>query len=212
MHPNLCTICESMFTKVNKQKQIEIPATILFADLRGYTHLSQNIDASKMNELLHCYYDYCSDVVWEKEGIINKFIGDAVLAIFNFPLIRQNHVENAVYAAVELQKKCQSFKDKFGLSDAHKLGVGIGIHTGKCNIGEVGNSYKDFTAIGSVVNLTARLQGAAESGEIVVTEDVFKYVKNDFPKSQSKVFTLKGIDKPVKSYVLDNNAAAGQRT
>ncbi len=203
MHPNLCTICESMFTKVKKHKQIEVPTTILFADLRGYTHLSQNIDASRMNELLHCFYDNSSKAVWENEGIVNKFIGDAVLAIFNFPLVRKDHVQNAVNAAIQLQKQCRDLKDKIGLNDEHKLGVGVGIHTGTCNIGEVGNSYKDFTAIGSIVNLAARLQGAAASGEILITEDVYKQVENKFPNLQSRVLTLKGIDTPVTSYIID---------
>jgi len=203
MHPNLCTICESMFTKVKKHKQIEIPTTILFADLRGYTHLSETIDASKMTELLHCFYDYSSEAIWRNEGIVNKFIGDAVLAIFNFPLVRKDHVQSAVRAAIQLQKQCGDLKDKIGLDDEHKLGVGIGIHTGKCNIGEVGNSYKDFTAIGSIVNLASRLQGAAAAGEIVITEDVFKHVENDFPNLQSRVFTLKGIDTPMKGYIID---------
>jgi class 3 adenylate cyclase len=209
MHPNLCTICESMFTKVKKHKQIEIPTTILFADLRGYTHLSQAIDASKMTELLHRFYDYCSEAIWQNEGIVNKFIGDAVLAIFNFPLVRKDHVQNAVHAAIQLQKQCRDLKDKIGLNDEHKLGVGIGIHTGKCNIGEVGNSYKDFTAIGSIVNLASRLQGAAAAGEIVITEDVFKHVENDFPNLPSRVLTLKGIDTPLKSYIIDKNELSG---
>ncbi len=209
MHPNLCTICESMFTKVKKHKQIEIPTTILFADLRGYTHLSQTIDASKMNELLHCFYDYSSEAIWQHEGIVNKFIGDAVLAIFNFPLVRKDHVQNAVHAAIQLQKQCLDLKDKIGLNDEYEFGVGIGIHTGKCNIGEVGNSYKDFTAIGSIVNLASRLQGAAAAGEIVITEDVFKQVENDLPNLQSRVLTLKGIDTPLKSYIIDRNALPG---
>jgi len=203
MNPNLCTICESMFTKVKKRKQIEVPTTILFADLRGYTQLSQNIDASTMNEVLHSFYDYSSNAVWENEGIVNKFIGDAVLAIFNFPLVRKDHVQKAVNAAIQLQKQCRDLRDKIGLNEEHKLGIGIGIHTGTCNIGEVGNSYKDFTAIGSIVNLASRLQGAAASGEILITEDVYKHVENDFPNLQSKAISLKGIDKPVTGFVID---------
>ena len=95
-------------------------------------------------------------------------------------------MQNAVNAAIQLQEKCRDLKDKIGLNDEHKLGVGVGIHTGKCNIGEVGNSYKDFTAIGSIVNLASRLQGAAAAGEIVITEDVYKDVENDFPNLQSQ--------------------------
>lgn len=203
MHPNLCTICESMFTRVKKHKQISISTTIFFADLRGYTNLSQQIEPEKMNELLHCFYDQCSAAVWEREGIINKFIGDSVLAIFNFPLIRKEHVANAVNAALDLQNKCEHLKDQIGLGDEQELGVGIGIHTGNCYLGEVGTSYKDFTAIGPVVNLASRLQGAASAGEILVTENVFSIVKDQFPYAQQKTVTLKGIRDPVKSYVLN---------
>ena len=206
MHPNLCTICESMFTKVKKRKQISIDATILFADLRGYTNLSQHLDPAKMNELLHCFYDQCSEAVWEQEGIINKFIGDAVLAIFNFPLVRKEHVTNAVNAAMDLQKKCKNLTDKIGLTEGHEPGIGIGIHTGKCYLGEVGTSYKDFTAIGAVVNLASRLQGAAGTGEILLTAEVFNEVKGQFPNAQIRSLSLKGVDDPVKGYVIQSAA------
>ena len=202
MHPNLCTICESMFTRVKKHKQISISTTILFADIRGYTYSSQHIESSKLNKLLQCFYDQCSAAVWENEGIINKFIGDAALAVFNFPLIRKDHVINAVSAAIELQKTCRNLKEEIGLGNEHALGVGIGIHTGECFIGEVGTSYKDFTAIGPVVNLASRLQEAAGSGEILVTTEVFNYVKDQFPDAQKRMLTLKGLSNPVNGFVL----------
>ena len=198
----MCTKCESGFAKIMKQKQIPVSTTILFADIRGYTDLSQQLDGVKMNELLHRFYDRCSAAIWEKDGIVNKFIGDAVLAVFNFPLIRKDHVQNAVSAAVQLQKNCRHLKGEAGLSDIHNLGVGIGIHTGECYMGEVGTTYKDFTAIGPVVNLTSRLQGAAAIGEIMVTQEVFDEVKLQFPDARKKLLDLKGINHPVNGYVL----------
>jgi adenylate cyclase len=185
-----------------KKKQIPVSTTILFADIRGYTDLSQQIEGPKLNELLHQFYDRCSAAIWEKDGIVNKFIGDAVLAIFNFPLIRKDHVKNAVGAAIQLQKDCQNLKEEAGLSDIHTLGVGIGIHTGESYMGEVGTTYKDFTAIGPVVNLTSRLQGAAGIGEIMITEEVFKEVKEEFPDAEKRSLTLKGINTPLTGYVL----------
>jgi len=104
-----------------KHKQIPVSTTILFADIRGYTDLSQQIEAGKLNQLLHQFYDRCSAAVWENDGIVNKFIGDAVLAIFNFPLIRKEHVQNAVSAAVQLQKNCQHLKEEIGLGDFNTL-------------------------------------------------------------------------------------------
>ena len=202
MHPNLCTICESQFTRVKKNKQISIDATILFADIRGYTEMSQQVETAEMNDVLHLFYDKCSQAVWNNEGIINKFIGDAVFAIFNFPLVRPQHVLNAVGSAVELQQNCKALKQKIGLGSEYSLGVGIGIHTGSCSMGEVGTSYRDFTAIGPVVNLASRLQGAARPGEILITEEVFNQVKDNFPNAQSRELMLKGVSKPVTAYVI----------
>jgi adenylate cyclase len=205
MNPNLCTICETMFTKVKRRKQIIIPATIFFADLRGYTNLSQGTASEEVVGMLHKFYDECAAAVWERDGIVNKFIGDAVLAIFNFPIMREDHVRQAVIAATELQRKCSEKKKLMminGDGKACPVGVGVGIHTGLASIGEVGTAYKDFTIIGPVVNLASRIQGTAKPGEILVTEEVYGQVEDLFPASESRTYQLKGIENPVKAYTL----------
>jgi adenylate cyclase len=90
-----------MFTRVKRRKQIIIPATIFFADLRGYTNLSQGTASEEVVGMLHKFYDECAAAVWERDVIVNKFIGDAVLAIFNFPIMCDDHVRQAVIAATE---------------------------------------------------------------------------------------------------------------
>jgi adenylate cyclase len=205
MNPNLCTICETMFTKVKRKKQLIIPATILFADLRGYTSLSQGTETEEVVGMLHDFYDACASAVWERDGIVNKFIGDAVLAIFNFPIMREDHVRQAVLAAIELQTRCSEKKRLMVINADRKaclVGVGVGIHTGHASIGEVGRAYKDFTIIGSVVNMASRIQGTAKPGEILVTEEVYGQVADLFPGSESRTYQLKGIETPVKAYML----------
>ena len=203
MNPNLCTICETMFTKVKKKKQVVIDATILFADLRGFTHLSELVGESEAAEMLHGFYDSCCAVVWERDGIVNKFIGDAVLAIFNFPIDRDDHVRQAVLAAQDLQRRCHE-QMRARLADRADarvpLGLGIGIHAGPCSIGEVGTAYKDFTIIGPVVNTASRLQGVAQPGEIVVSEVVFRRVEDLAPGATPRTLELKGIDHPLTTY------------
>jgi len=205
MNPNLCTICETNFTKVKKKKQIVIPATIMFADLRGYTSLSEKTEGAEVVRMLHGFYDECASAIWERDGIVNKFIGDAVLAIFNFPIVREDHVRQAVLAGMEIQKRCME-KQNLTIRTAEgkdlSTGVGIGIHTGNASIGEVGTAYKDFTIIGSVVNLASRIQGAANLGEVLVTEAVYRKVQDLFPQAEIRTFQLKGIDEPVNGYVL----------
>ncbi len=200
MNPNLCTICETMFTKVKRRKQIIIPATVLFADLRGYTTISEAASSGDVVNMLHGFYDGCASAIWERDGIVNKFIGDAVLAIFNFPIMREDHVQQAVTAALDIQKRC-SQRNGLVVGGA-SVGVGIGIHTGPASIGEVGMAYKDFTIIGSVVNTASRIQGAASAGEVLVSKDVYESVADLFPNSESRVCQLKGIEQPLTLYRL----------
>ena len=200
MHPNLCTICETMFTRVMRKKQMAIPATVLFADLRGYTELSERADGHDVTDLLHDFYDECAAAVWERDGIINKFIGDAVLAIFNFPMMRDDHVERAVLAGVDIQRRCAAKRRAGSCADAMKIGVGI--HTGSTSVGEVGTAYRDFTVVGPVVNLASRIQSAAQAGEVMVSEDVYRHVAGLFPEAAPRAATLKGIERPVTTYVL----------
>jgi len=205
MNPNLCTICETNFTKVKKKKQVVISATILFADLRGYTSLSERTERSEVLKLLQNFYDECASAIWERDGIVNKFIGDAVLAIFNFPILQEDHVRQAVLAGLEIQKKWMERKNQAVTTTEGRdfsVGIGVGIHTGHASIGEVGTAYKDFTIIGPVVNLASRIQSAAGLGEIVVTEAVYRQVEDLFPQAELRTYQLKGIEEPVNGYLL----------
>ena len=101
MNPNTCTICELMFTKVMKASKITIDATMSFADLRGYTGLSQSL-WPKWAVLLDIFYDECAEAIWGHDGLLNKTIGDDVMAVFNFPIRRDDHAAQAVLAAREI--------------------------------------------------------------------------------------------------------------
>jgi class 3 adenylate cyclase len=205
MNPNLCTICETMFTKVKKKKQVVIQATVLFADLRGFTGLSERVGGSEAAEMLHGFYDTCCAAIWERDAIVNKFLGDGVLAVFNFPIGHEDHARRAVLAAMELQRRCHETLERRvadGKGGATPVGVGIGIHTGECSIGEVGTAYRDFTIIGPVVNTASRMQTVALPGEIVVTEPVYRSVKDLAPGVSPRSLQVKGIEQPVTAYVL----------
>ena len=91
MNPNTCTICELMFTRVMKARKITVDVSVLFADLRGYTTLSQSLSADTVSSLLDAFYDECAAAIWEFDGLLNKTIGDAVMAIFNFPIRHHDH-------------------------------------------------------------------------------------------------------------------------
>src|SRR4051795_8557426 len=111
MNPNTCTICELMFTKVMRARKITIDATIMFADLRGYTSLSQSQSSDAVSSLLDAFYDECANAIWAYDGLLNKTIGDAVMAVFNFPLRRDDHPRNALTAAREIQNNWRERRD-----------------------------------------------------------------------------------------------------
>jgi adenylate cyclase len=202
MHPDLCTVCETMFTRVKRRKQIIVPATVLFADLRGYTTLSQSTESGDVTDMLHGFSDHCAEAIWEREGVVNKFVGDAILAIFNFPIVRPDHVQQAVLAAQDIQRRWAERPENTAQPGAAAIGVGIGIHTGNASIGEIGTAYKDFTIIGPVVNIASRIQGEARGGEILASREVYAQVAEQFPNSPSRDYQLKGIEQPVPVHLL----------
>ena len=150
MNPNTCTVCELMFSKVMKTRKVTIDATILFADLRGYTNLSQSVSQDQMSELLDVFYDECANAIWEYDGIVNKTIGDAIMAVFNFPIRCEDHAGLAVRAARKIQQGWSTKREAFvkaGRLSSEKLGVGVGIHSGELSFGEFGRSHRDLTAM-----------------------------------------------------------------
>jgi adenylate cyclase len=202
MHPDLCTVCETMFTRVKRRKQIVVPATVLFADLRGYTTMAQSTASDDVTDMLHGFADQCAEAIWERDGVVNKFVGDAILAIFNFPIVRPDHVQQAVLAAQDIQRRWAERSENTARAGAAAIGLGIGIHTGNASIGEIGTAYKDFTIIGPVVNIASRIQGEAGAGEIVASREVYAQVAEMFPNSPSRECQVKGIDQPVTVHRL----------
>jgi adenylate cyclase len=199
MNPNTCTICEMAFSKVMKARAVTIDATVMFADLRGYTALTERIEQTGLTSLLDAFYDDCAAAIWHYDGLLNKTIGDAVFAIFNFPVRRKDHPTEAVMAAREIHDRFRARHDALitdiGISDV-ELGIGIGIDCGDTNFGEFGHSHRDLTAVGTVVNRAARAQAAAKAGEILVTSAV-RDRTGDMIRDGGRGYTLKGFAEPV---------------
>ena len=203
MNPNTCTFCELAFTKIMRARNVDIDASVMFADLRGYTGLTETLQPEAMSELLDTFYDACGNAIWAQDGLLNKTIGDAVMAVFNFPVRHADHAARAVASARLLQEDCRSrfaeFSRAHGL-DARSLGVGIGIDSGIMKFGEFGRSHRDLTAIGTVVNVAARAQSAAASGAILVTQRVHDRTPATAWKDAGRDYVLKGIEAPVRLY------------
>jgi class 3 adenylate cyclase len=203
MNPDLCTVCELMFSKVMKARKVTIDATVLFADLRAYTKLSQSISQDAMSGLLVAFYDDCASAIWEYDGIINKTTGDCVMAVFNFPIRRPDHATMALRAARQIQKSWRARRETLAEPaslSSEELGIGIGIHSGELSFGEFGRSHRDLTAIGTVVNLASRAQSAAHAGETLLTQAVYERAQSDLMGSEAREYQLKGFEASVKLY------------
>src|SRR5215813_10690251 len=130
MNPNTCTICEMAFSRVMKARAVTIDATVLFADLRGYTALTQSLEQSALTALLDAFYDDCADAIWRHDGILNKTIGDAVFAIFNFPVRQADHAAQALRAAQDIRLSFSKRRDELERltgASGQEVGIGIGI-------------------------------------------------------------------------------------
>lgn len=203
MNPNTCIICELMFTTVMRARKVNIDATVLFADLRGYTSLSQSQSPDAISGLLDAFYDECARAIWECDGLLNKTIGDSVMAVFNFPIRRADHARQAMLAARAIQKRWTARREALVEAldlTAGEVGVGIGIHCGQLSFGEFGRSHRDLTAIGTVVNTASRAQSVAAAGEILLTHAVYEHVQAELTGSRPQEYRLKGFEAPTTLY------------
>ena len=188
---------------------IEREVTILFADIRGFTHLSEGLKAHKVVALLNEIFQLVSDRILERGGTIDKFIGDSVMAYFGAPVTQPDHALRALSAAIDIQQAVaarmranrQSGADA---SEALPVEIGIGIHTGVVVVGNIGSDRRtDFTAVGDAVNVAHRLEKLARPGEILVSEAVQRVVRAAARLRFEGERQLSGREEPVHVYSVE---------
>jgi len=174
-------------------------ATVLFTDVRGFTRYTWEREPEVVVERLNEYFEIASEAIIRYGGFVDKFVGDAVLGVFNVPVARADHVERAVRAALEMQA---AFAERSrGQTDALLDAVGIGIHTGVVVSGNLGSQVKmEYTVIGDAVNLASRINGLAGPGEIIVSRAV-REALGDAPTAEVRPPTrVKGQEAPVETF------------
>lgn len=156
--------------------------TVLFVDIRGFTPLSESLAPEEVVSILNDYLAVCAEAIFAYGGTLDKYIGDAAMAIFNAPLDLENHELNAIKTAWKMKeggvKLQQDLQAKFGKS----IQFGVGVHTGTAIVGNIGAQFRmDYTAIGDTVNTAARIESISTAGQILISEEVYERVK-DFVK------------------------------
>lgn len=134
--------------------------TVLFSDIRGFTSMSEKMTAEEVSLILNEYFSEMEPIITKYNGVINKFIGDAVMAIFGEPIQDINHPQNAVKCAYEMLKKVEQLREKWLLEGKPKIEIGVGINTGEAFVGNIGSEKRlEYTVIGDTVNLASRIEG-----------------------------------------------------
>lgn len=181
-----------------KRQQI----TILFSDIRGFTHFSEAISPEKLVDVLNQYLSVAADAILKQEGTLDKFMGDAVMALFNAPLTQTDHALRAARAAIAMRDAVnQVHKD---LPKELRLNYGIGIHTGDAIVGNVGTTQQmNFTAIGDAVNLAKRLQENASGGQIILSRSTYALVRDHIHAKELPPLKVKGREQVEEVWELE---------
>ncbi|MDP3113008.1 MAG: adenylate/guanylate cyclase domain-containing protein [Thermodesulfovibrionales bacterium] len=166
--------------------------TVLFTDIKGFTRLSEELGPMETVRLLNEYFDIITDVVFRYKGSIDKFIGDAAMAIFGAPFHDMDYTEMAVKAAIDIQKEIKKL---------NKFEVRIGINTGTAVIGNIGSSKRvEYTAIGDTINIASRLEKMAAEGSIYIGEATYEQIKGIFKTRSIGMQKIKGKTMEVGIY------------
>lgn len=175
----------------------------MFVDVRGFTALSERLPPTEVVALLNRFYNLAAKVIFDLDGTLDKMVGDQVMAFFGAPFRPDDHPQRAVAAALKIVDGVEKMPHA-----AEWLRVGGGIATGEAFMGNVAEGeVRDFTVIGDVVNTAARLQGAAQSGEVLLSEETYRVVAGQFPNAPTRLLELKGKAAPVAAYVLKADRA-----
>jgi class 3 adenylate cyclase len=175
--------------------------TILFADIRGFTPLTERLPAEEVVLLLNEVLTVMTKIIFKYEGTVDKFIGDSIMAVFGAPMAHDDDTDRSIHAAVEIQKSILEMSAQKKKKDHEIIKVGIGINTGEVVVGNIGAKVRlDYTVIGGSVNIANRLQEVAGGDEIIISEDVFKETKVPYKFSESMLIKVKGKEDPVKIY------------
>ncbi len=192
LNPRFCSICEDFAGKFPGGAEVEM--SMLFADVRGSTALSEQMSPMDFSRLINRFYVDSTSVIVEEDGLVEKLAGDAVAAFWGAGFAGPNYIQRTLNVAQRLSK----------MMIRQQIPVGIGVHAGVAYFGAMGaaDGLVDIAAIGDEVNLAARLASKAAAGEIIVSQQALDKAGVDGSKLETRNLDLKGISGPVRVRVM----------
>ncbi|QQS31938.1 MAG: FHA domain-containing protein [Acidobacteriota bacterium] len=181
--------------------------TVLFADIRGFTSLSETEQPEKIVALLNRYFSVISEIIFGNGGTLDKYIGDGIMALFGAPTASPNDARNAVKAAVEMQRKVAELNPQLKADGFAEIAIGVGLHTGVATVGYIGSELRsEYTAIGDTVNLSARLESNTTGGQILISDATAAAAGDIFPLVRRDPLAVKNRQQPVDVFEVVWNA------
>lgn len=181
-----------------------VEVTVLFADIRGFTALSEKRDPRQVVSILNSYFAVMANIILKNKGTLDKYIGDGILAFFGAPIAREEHAALAVNSAIEMISMLDLLNKELMLDIP--LRIGIGIHSGEAVVGNIGSERKmEYTIIGDTVNTASRVEDITKElqANILITEETFSRLKIRDNITPEKEITLRGKTKPIKLYRIE---------
>lgn len=178
-------------------------ATVLFCDLRGFTALSEQLTPAQVVEMLNIHFDTMSRCIETEGGLINKFIGDAIMAIYNVPLPYADHAARAYRSSLSMLDSLSAMNAGFSARGLPPLKIGIGLHTGEVLAGNIGSSSRlEYTVIGDTVNVASRIEGLCkETGRaLLISEATVAEMNQSEALEVLGEFPIRGREKPIRIY------------
>lgn len=184
--------------------------TVLFADIRGFTRLSEHAPPERVVQLLNKYFSAMTDIIFAHGGTLDKYIGDGLMALFGAPTVTPDDATNAVNAAVAMQRRILGINEELREEGLPEIGVGIGLHTGEAVVGYIGSERRsEYTAIGDTVNTAARLESNSKGGQILVSEGTQQSARSRYKLEPREPIYVKNRVQPVPLFEVDWRHTSG---
>jgi adenylate cyclase len=184
--------------------------TILFADIRGFTRISEHAPPEKIVSLLNRYFSAMTDIIFAHGGTLDKYLGDGLMALFGAPTATPDDASNALNAAVAMQRRLLGINRELREEGFSEIGVGMGLHTGEVVVGYIGSERRsEYTAIGDTVNTSSRLESNAKGGEILISDATAKAARSRYKLQPREAIMVKNRQQPVMLWEVDWQKASG---
>lgn len=207
-------VAPQVVDKISRDKDFELVLggenrhiAVLFVDIRGFTTMSESLTPEEVVEILNEYLSLTTRSIFDNGGTLDKFVGDATMAVFNAPFDLDDYIFRAVCTAWDMKMGADAIAEKFEKRFGKSVAFGIGVNCGNAVVGNIGCDFRmDYTAIGDTVNTAARLESNAKRGQILISSEVYAAVKDRVQVTPIGEIPLKGKSNGVFVYQLDDVA------